>query len=300
MDLQLLREFICLAEHLNFSIAAKYLFIAQPVLSRHIVDLENALGVQLFLRNKHSVRLTTIGSVVLTEAIAILARYQEGLKKIQLAADGFNGQLKIGFLGAPTKQFFPSLISRFRSEYSNIDLQLMQSNLGTLVQTLKRDEIDIGFTLSFDLPNTAGLSWRTIYSDSLAIVLRHDHPFAEKSEITLAALAHEDLIILSPEESPSLYNQIITLCTTNGFDPHIVQLATFPESALLMVESGIGIAILPRHVDVYANPKLRFLNISSGTIDFDLVVAWRTQYSNPAVPLFLQKIENMDSDKGHN
>ncbi len=296
MELQLLREFICLAEHLNFSIAAKRLFIAQPVLSRHIADLENALGVQLFLRNKHSVRLTTIGAVVLTEATAILARYEEGRKNIRLAVAGFTGQLKIGFLGAPTKKFFPSLISRFRSEYPNIDLQLTQFNLGALVQALKREEVDLGFTLSFDLPNMAGLSWRTIYADSLAVVVRHDHPAAGKNKIKLSTLSQEDFIILDPEESPSLHNQLMDLFTANDLSPNIIKLAAFPENALLMVESGIGIAILPRHIEVYESPEIRFLEIDGDNIKFDVVAAWSEAHSNPAIPLFLQKLESLQLD----
>ncbi|HWR45514.1 LysR substrate-binding domain-containing protein [Sporomusa sp.] len=293
MEIQLLREFICLAEHLNFSTAAKQLFIAQPVLSRHIADLEYALGVQLFARNKQSVHLTPIGAVVLAETKAILTHYDEGIQKIRLAVAGFAGQLKIGFLGAPVKNFFPALISRFRSTYPNVDLQLNQLNLGALANALKRGDIDICFTLSFDLSNMTGLCWKTIYSDSLAVVLRHDHPAANNPKIMLSALSQENFIFLAPEESPSLHNQIMALCTANGFSPNIAKLSAFPENALLMVESAIGVAILPRHIKVYASPELRFIDIAGGGAGFDVVVAWGEVHSNPAVPLFLQELESI-------
>ena len=290
MEIQLLREFICLAEHLNFSTAAKRLFIAQPVLSRHIADLEHDLGVQLFARNKQTVRLTPIGLVVLAEAQVMLAHYEEGIQKIRLATAGFAGQLKIGFLGAPIKNFFPELISRFRSTYPHVDLQLNQLNLGALAHALKHGDIDIGFTLSFDLTNMTGLCWKTIYSDSLAVVLRYDHPAASQNKIMLSSLSHEDFVIFSPDESPSLHRQILALCSANGFSPNIVKLSSFPENALLMVESGIGAAILPRHIEVYASPELRFLDIDSDGTDFDMVVAWHETHSNPIIPLFLQEL----------
>ena len=295
MEIQLLREFTCLAEHLNFSTAAKQLFIAQPVLSRHIADLEYALGVQLFARNKQSVQLTPIGAVVLAETKSILARYDEGIQRIRLAVAGFAGQLKIGFLGAPVKTFFPALISRFRSTYPHVDLQLNQLNLGALANALKRGDIDIGFTLSFDLPKMAGYCWQTLYADSLAVVLRHDHPAAGQSKISLGALSQENFILLSPEESPGLHNQIIDLCAANGFSPKLAKLSAFPENALLMVESAIGAAILPRHIRVYASPELRFLDIDGGGTGFDVVVAWGEIHSNPAVPLFLQELESLRS-----
>lgn len=293
MEIQLLREFVCLAEHLNFSTAARQLFIAQPVLSRHIADLEYALGVQLFARSKQSVNLTPIGAVVLAETKSILTHYDEGIQKIRLAVAGFAGQLKIGFLGAPVKSFFPALISRFRSTYPSVDLQLNQLNLGALAHALKRGDIDICFTLSFDLAKMTGLCWKTISSDSLAVVMRHDHPAATSQPVRLATLSQENFIILSPEESPGLHNQIMSLCETNGFSPNIAKLSAFPENALLMVESAIGVAILPRHIEVYAGPELRFCDIAGSGTGFDLVVAWTEVHSNPAIPLFLQELESL-------
>jgi DNA-binding transcriptional LysR family regulator len=291
MEIQLLREFVCLAEHLNFSTAAKELFIAQPVLSRHIADLEYSIGVQLFARNKQNVRLTPIGAEVLSEAKTILAHYEAGIQRIRLAVAGFAGQLKIGFLGAPVKNFFPALISHFRRTYPNVDLQLNQLNLGALANALKRGDFDISFTLSFDLLSMSGLCWKTLYTDSLAVVLRHDHPAASAGSIALSALSREKFIFLAPEESPSLYNQIMTLCSAGSFSPQVAKLAAFPENALLMVESGIGVAVLPRHIEVYAGPELRFLDIDGKNTDFEVVVVWKQSHSNPAVPVFLQELE---------
>ncbi len=293
MEIQLLREFVCLAEHLNFSTAAKELFIAQPVLSRHIADLEYSLGVQLFARNKQNVRLTPIGAAVLSEAKTMLAHYEAGIQKIRLAVAGFAGQLKIGFLGATAKNFFPALISRFRSTYPNVDLQLSQLNLGALANALKRGDFDIYFTLSFDLLNMSGLCWQTLYTDSLAVVLRHDHPAANAGKIALSALSPEKFIFLAPEESPGLYNQIMTLCAAGGFAPQVAKLAAFPENALLLVESGIGAAVLPRHIEVYAGPELRFLEIAGHDTEFEVVVVWKQSHANPAVPVFLQELASI-------
>ena len=63
MDINRIREFLVLSEHLNYSKAANLLYITQPVLSRHIHDLEETLGGQLFLRDTHSVQLTEFGQL---------------------------------------------------------------------------------------------------------------------------------------------------------------------------------------------------------------------------------------------
>ena len=73
MDLNLLKEFTLLARYLNYSRAARELNLNQPTLSRHIVQLEEELGVQLFLRDRQSVALTEAGRLFLPEAEAVTA-----------------------------------------------------------------------------------------------------------------------------------------------------------------------------------------------------------------------------------
>ena len=101
MDIELLKEFLILARCLNFSNAADSLYMSQPVLSRHIQNLENHLGVALFSRDKHSVTLTDIGKIFVYDFLPAFNRdypdikinfiieesgpfIKKGLKKIRL------------------------------------------------------------------------------------------------------------------------------------------------------------------------------------------------------------------------
>lgn len=293
MDFRLLREFLCLAEFLNFSEAAKQLYMGQPVLSRHIADLERRLGVQLFVRDKHSVRLTVAGEVMRTEAGALVDRYEEALRKIRLAASGLVGQLRIGFLEKPVRKFLPALITGFRRNYPHVDLQLNQLNIGALTQALRHGELDIGFTLSFDIPRQEGFGSRTIYADTLAAVVRSDHPLAGAGRINLAALANEAFIFAAREESPGIYGRVLDLCAASGFKPNIVKHYSFPDNALLMVETGIGVAVLTRHMEDSASPALRFVAIEGEGTSFDVVVTWKTANANPAILPFLKELDGV-------
>lgn len=296
MDLGQLREFIALAERLNFSAAAKHLFIAQPVLSRHIADLERQLGVQLFIRNKHSVQLTAVGELLLEESQALLARYEELLQKIRLAASGLTGSLKIGFLEAPVKKFLAPLAAHFNGVNPKIQLHLFSFDIsGELNHALWNDEIDIGFTLSIDLtkglPNSTRLSWQTLYSDVFSAVVRHDHPLAGESSTSLSNLAHEPLIMLIRDPYQEGFKYTLELYGSRGFSPNIVKKTSRIDTLLLMVEMGMGIAILPRHTQIYANPTVRFIDLEGDDSRFDVIVAWKTNNSNPAILPFIKEIE---------
>jgi DNA-binding transcriptional LysR family regulator len=77
MDIQSLRYFVCVGEHLSFTQAAKALFISQPALSNKIVDLENELGAPLFERTTRRVSFTPTGKYFFAEAKQIVQRIDE-------------------------------------------------------------------------------------------------------------------------------------------------------------------------------------------------------------------------------
>src|SRR5687768_209756 len=101
MDIRPLRYFISVAEHLNFTEAAKQLYVAQPAVSQQIAFLEKKLGVKLFHRNKHSVQLTNAGSIFLKDAIQLLKKLDESIENARQAEAGLIGTLNIGLLSAP-------------------------------------------------------------------------------------------------------------------------------------------------------------------------------------------------------
>ncbi|MBP2652809.1 MAG: gltC 7 [Firmicutes bacterium] len=292
MELWQLREFITLAERLNFSEAARHLYIAQPVLSRHIAELEQELGVQLFIRNRHSVQLTTIGELLLEESYALLAHYDETLQKLHMAASGLEGCVKIGFLDAAVKAFLAPFAVQFTKTNPKIQLQLFSFEfVSTLTDALRRNEIDVGFTITLGLPYTTELSYKTIYSDVFSVVMHHDHPLAGQSVIDAADLAKESFIQISRDQNPEGYHRALAICKARGFTPNIVRETPRMDAVLLMVEMGLGISIMPRHFKVYASPSVRFVDLKGEDCNFDVVLAWKANNSNPAIMPLLKEYE---------
>ena len=94
MDINRLNEFITLATLLNYSKAANQLYLTQPALSRHIHDLEQTLGTQLFIRDTHNVHLTSVGEIFLKEAQEIIQRYNHALDLIKEVSSTSTGERK--------------------------------------------------------------------------------------------------------------------------------------------------------------------------------------------------------------
>ena len=295
MDMRQLRYFIAVAEHLNFTEAAKSLFVAQSAVSQQISDLEEKIGVQLFIRNKRSVRLTNSGKVLLKEAINLLNKSAEVIEKTRQAELGIIGGLSIGFLGYTEKNFLPGLIRQFKRNFPKIDLQLNQFNHGMLIDSLNNDELDIVFTLSFGLDNIGGLERKKIISESISVVMHCEHPLAIRESLNISELASERFITLSRHESPQGFNKTLLMCSNSGFTPTIVTQPRMLSTVLLLVDAGMGIAILPKSLEQNASPSLRFINIEGEQSQDELVVAWKKSNSNAAIPLFLEELDKIEA-----
>lgn len=299
MDMRQLRYFIAVAQNLSFTEAAKQLFVAQSAVSQQIADFENKLGVQLFIRNKRSVKLTNAGTVLLEEAINLVAKSEEAIKKTRQAELGIIGNLNIGFLGYTERNFLPTLIRQFSHNYPKINLHLDQYNHGMLIDALNNGDLDIGFTLSFGIDNVEYLKRKNILTEPISIVMYCDHPLAHKSKINISDLKEEPFIVLNREESPQGFNQTLLICANHGFSPNIVSEPRLLSTVLMLVDAGMGIAILPKSLKLHSSSSLCFIDTEGETNNHELVAAWKKKNLNPSIQLFLKELDTVKKQNPH-
>lgn len=294
MNFQQLRCFLAVAEHLNFTQAAKQLCLGQPSLSRQIAELEKELGVQLFVRNHRAVKLTAAGSVLYKYSSPIVAKSAEAVEMTRQAGLGLYESLKIGYLGFEYK-LLPQAIKIYHQNYPNIVFSATRYTWHELDEALVANELDVAFTLSTGLETFSGIEWKNISRNPLTVVLPCSHRLAGQTKIKLSALAEEPFIQTSQETSP-LANAInISLCLKNGFSPNLKYSSPYVETVLMLVEAGIGVAILPRHASFFLRPNLSFIDIDDEDAYVDTVIAWKQESTNPALFKFLDEIKKMYS-----
>jgi len=296
MELRQLRYFVTVADHLSFTKAAEYLFVAQPTLSRSIANLEFELGVKLLERKQHKVNLTEPGKIFLEEARRIVGISDEAIQKIRQTG-GNDGSLNIGFL--PTffyKQNLPSWISEFRNAHNGIGLNMSQYNSSVLYDALKHNEIDVGFTISCDIIDINIFDLLTVYRDKIALIMRADNPLTASQESLFTDLAAEPFVMLSERESFGFFNMAVNICLSRGFKPNIASAPTLLETVLMLVNAGIGVTMLPGTTALGSYPNLKYISLDGEDADIDMVVAWRKDNQNPALPVFLEHIRNVSND----
>lgn len=290
MDLNLLREFDLLARHLNFSRTAQELNLTQPTLSRHIVQLEEELGVQLFRRDRQSVSLTEAGALFLKEAGAVLARYDAACRRLQEYRDGMAGSLILGYRWTYGSGPWPGLLQKFREAYPLISVRLVSFQQGeSLVEALEDGMLDaaVGLCTGEALPST--LQGVTLCPVPLLAAVGEGHPLAGRASVTPAELARERLLVPQSRGSvafPALMNQLFHSCRVS---PAVTYTGERLEAALLRVQLDDQVALLPRcYYPDTPQPGLRAIQVTGTTGLFRLAALARTDTPNPAVGLFLR------------
>ena len=291
MELRQLRYFIAVAEHLNFTKAAKMLYVEQSAVSQQISSLEKMLGVKLFLRNKRSVELTSAGEAFLKDALEIVRKYEQAVENARKADAGLIGCLEIGFLVAPVRSFLPRVIRSFSRKYPKIEIRLNHYTTSFLNDGLKLGNLDIVFTVSIGLQNYEDFCSKRLFTASPSVFLHHEHPLAQADRLSVADLAEERFILRVREESPQWYDHTLLLCAKNGFSPRIVSETRRIEAVMMFVDAGQGVTILPDYLDMYAPQTVRMIKLEGEKDTLDICVFWRKVNKNPTIPLFLAELE---------
>jgi DNA-binding transcriptional LysR family regulator len=290
MDIQKLKYFASVAESLSFTEAATQHGISQSAISQQISDLEKLLDTPLIVRNKRPLQLTWAGKILLKESYALINASNEALKKVQLAAEGITGYIKIGFLGGIEKSFLPQSVREFRKSYPNIQVSMHQYNWSRINEALTSEELDVGFTLSHGLERFPDLVGIPLRSDLLCVAFDKYHPLANQETVSVSDLANERFVTFTHNEDYLLNELTYQLCAQCGFTPNIVNQSRDLAAMLFMVEAGLGIMIVPGTVREVIGADLRLIELVNPSKQFDVMVAWNRNNLNASILVFAKHL----------
>jgi DNA-binding transcriptional LysR family regulator len=289
MDLRRIRHFNVLAETLNFSRAAERLHIAQPALSVSIQKLETELGTKLFERTPTGVLLTASGQAALVEARRMLYHGEQMMRTARDAAAGTGGRLRIGFVGSAIFRLIPTLIPRFRSQYPQVELVLTESTSARILSMLREEALDIGIVRT-PLLQSHGATLVTLQRDRFVAALPASHPLGGRANLRLEELSGEAFVMYARVEAAGLHASAMAACEAAGFAPDIRQEATQVATLLALVESGLGVALVPEVMRGQRAPQVVYCDLAdaSDTVNTTLVLAYEAGNETPAAQRFIE------------
>ena len=247
-----LKYFIVAAEEMNFTKAAKRLYISQQSLSNHIAKLEEYFGVQLFDRNT-PLTLTVAGQRLLKNAQLIMDVKKQTELELQDIRDFRSAELTVGIPNARGSVMLPPLITRFHREFPQVQLHLMEKTSLEITDALYKGKVDL--TIGFELDDPANIQTETLQEEHTMIlvpacILEQFFTKEERLQIERRESLPIDVFKNCPFIKMKHQNWIGAVfersCRDSGFSPDIVLETANIMTMISLCISGLGIIIVPK------------------------------------------------------
>ncbi len=238
MNLQKYLSFVKTVEYGSFTKASEILNYTQSGVSRMIADLEKEWGVTLLERSKNGVKPTSDGLKLLPYAQNLCADFD----KLKMQVDELNGLesglIRIGTFSSVATHWLPNIIKEFQKDYLNIDYELLLGDYTEIEEWIHTGRVDCGF---LRLPTHSDFETIFLEEDKLMAIIPENHPLKDCEKFPVTALCDEPFMLLEKGAKA----EISEIFERNNLTPN-VKFTTWDDYAVMsMVESGLGIAILP-------------------------------------------------------
>jgi DNA-binding transcriptional LysR family regulator len=225
--------FNAVATHLSIREAARRLNVASSAVTRQVAQLEDALGIALFLREKRRLRLSPAGEILFRHSRRLAAPMEAAVSEIELLRGVRAGSVRIAAAESVGLSFLPSLITDFGRRYPRLTLDISIIPSAEVVERLVEERIDIGFGFIAKPPRQVDIAFRR--DVSIGAVMTPDHPLAGVEKLTMAQCLEHPLAVGKPEIS---IREVIEpfLKSSASITPPMVEV----NSIRLLVELALG------------------------------------------------------------
>lgn len=259
MELRTLRYFLAVASEQNITHAAQKLNISQPPLSRQLAQLEEELGVSLFIRGKRRIQLTEEGKYLAQQAQHILNMADHTAQQLsQMKSQDVKGQLLLGITETCSAGMLPDLLPHFSRLYPQVSYDLWCGSSSDVSRHVEQGIIDIGIIReplpmgNFESVFLSRETWIAIASKG--------HPLAHKEKVTVSQLCQYPLFI--PSRQP-LQNEVHTWLASQSGTYHVIGMYNQISSIVPLVAGNMGIAICAQSIKKYTDDRqISYINIA--------------------------------------
>lgn len=270
MELRVLNYFLAIAREESFTKAAQQLHITQPTLSRQIAQLEEELGVDLFVRSNHNIILTEDGMILKRRAQEILSLADKTKRDFLHKDENLEGVISIGSGEFLSTRCLTDCIAQFRRKHPLVRYEFYSGNAGNIRDQIERGLLDIGLMSEpIDIRKYEFISMPI--KEEWGAFVREDSPLIDKDFIAPQDLVDIPLILPLGDFAESHIGK--------WFGEYISQIDVIAKGNLLyneamMAQSNIGAVIGIRLKSNY--DRLRFIPLNP-SLKIDTALTWKKE-----------------------
>ena len=288
MELRVLRYFLAVAREENISRAAEALHTAQPSLSRQMKELEEELGKTLFIRGRRKITLTEEGMFLRKRAEEIVDLVDKTTDVLTADDSVVAGNVYIGAGETEGVRMIARVAGILGRNYPDVHIHIVSGDSLDIIEQLDKGLIDFALLVgSLDTPKYEYIHLPD--RDAWGVLMRKDHPLAQKSAIKPEDLYHEPLLLSRQIKDGS---PVLTWMGRALTQLNVVSTHNLIYNASLMVEEGLGIAVtLEGLINTTGDSRLCYRPLSP-QLEVELSLAWkRYQAFSPAASKFLEVLQ---------
>lgn len=243
MTITQLRYVLAVAEHKNFTKAAKHVYVTQPTLSMQIQKLEEELDILIFDRSKKPIQLTPVGEKIVEQAKNIVNE-SERMQDVVDQEKGFiGGKFHLGIIPTVMPTLLPMFLKTFSLRYPKVQLKIEELNTDEIISRLRDGNLDAAIAAT---PlEEENIVERVLYYEPFVGYVPKNHPLKSMDKLTMENLNPEDILLL--KDGHCLRDNILNLCNTSNPEmKEQFQLKSGSiETLIKLADEGLGITLLP-------------------------------------------------------
>lgn len=183
---------IVLAKEKSYTKTAELRNITQPAVTQHIQSLEKDYGIKIFIKKGKDLTTTPEGEVFINEARKLISINKRVKEKLNRELDEFKS-IDIGITLTASNHIIPKMVQVFKDKFPDITYSVHTTNVSTIYEKLRFDEFE--FAVIDGTPPTQEFLSRLLEKDELIFIAAPDHPLSAKTEVSLADLKKEKMIL---------------------------------------------------------------------------------------------------------
>ena len=246
-----LELFLCASKNKSLAKTAMENNLVVSAVSKRISDLEKILGLKLFFRKNSGVELTKAGQEMLKHSESIIESIKimdKSLKKFSLEKSGI---VNVAANSSSITQFLPHDLATFTNLFPKIEIKLKEKTSKEVISCVKEYSADIGI-FSEHVENINKLKIIDYKRDKLVLVVPQDHDLANYEKVKITDFIKYEMVGL--EKGSSLQAELERQAEKKNMRIKIKVKTVSFDGVRGMVESGLGIAVLPSGaVEPYIN-----------------------------------------------
>lgn len=295
MELRVLNYFLAIAREENFTKAAQQLHVTQPTLSRQIADLEQELGVKLFVRSNHAIALTEDGMILKRRAQEILSLADKTKQDFLQKDEALSGVISIGSGEFRSTEYLAKIIAQFRKKYPKVTYEIYSGNAINIRDYIERGLLDIGL-MSEPVDMRKYNFVNMPVKEQWGLFVPDDSPLSKKERIS-----PEDLKGLSIVTATGDFNQsrIGKWLGEYKEQVEIAASANLPYNEAVLAKENIGVMLSINLNCTYEN--LRFIPLYP-SLEVATVLGWKKEQvfsstTTAFIDFAVQYLKSISNDK---